>query len=228
MFHPVSSDSDEDSPVSNKNTHHLSPDDERILPDCKKRRVASTGLTHVLEGMDFRQRSGSFMDSFDSHTCNLPIVTNKYSPNTGTCQDTDVESEHSGSAFSAEKSRLSMSPISCTRLPVTPGPNRCSSGYGSTSCDKENQNLFQNQMKSNRRDSFLGKENYPLNFLESERCLKDTQDVETCESVEHGSPLPMEVASIKHTPKPMEMSYNVSYQYNFLITCALLNSIVHY
>lgn len=248
--------------------HLLSPDDENQLPDCKKRRVSSTGLTRVLEGMDFRQRSGSFMDSFDSHASNIPItnitgnldsVSEEMGRTVGELHDLsnmvfsaekshtpmlirtenfegvseliknenfqDLDHELSSSLISSDKSRLSISPLSSTRLPTTPASQTIplTSGYGSSinSSEASDMKLSENNFKSKRRHSFLGKENNPLNYLELKEAslLETTKDQASIEqNVPCASPLPMELvnASIKHTPKPMEMSYHVSIVLHFI------------
>jgi hypothetical protein len=67
MFSPVDYE-EEYSPASvDKNIHNLSPEEESLLPDCKRMRMLSTGLTQELNAIHFRDRSGSFMDSFESN-----------------------------------------------------------------------------------------------------------------------------------------------------------------
>ncbi|XP_031565283.1 serine/threonine-protein kinase greatwall-like [Actinia tenebrosa] len=258
MFSPIDLEEEYSPDAVIKNVHELSPDEESLLPDLKRRRVLSTGLTQELAAINFRDRTGSFMDSFESipehgDMCKeapMPVLQENIPYKTGVCEISepflspvfDSQSLNSCHKSPREVSNQTFlkSSIDGEKPPRTPlkTTHFLTSGY--SSCDivstdasriHGNTNLFNipdNLSYQTENNSctmnFVGNENSVPNVPADKLIVPSFDD--TChmelskkenwkdQRLLCMSPSiiasPIEMASVKLTPKPMETShYNV-------------------
>lgn len=243
MFSPVDLEEEYSSPEVIKNVHNLSPEEENLLPDLKRRRILSTGLTQELEAISLRNRTGSFMDSFESITEHGERCEETHF---AFSEEKTCETEVSSAFDPCHKSPIDASNETDGKMsPPTPlksqnsFPGHClTSGY--SSCDPKdvssihgNANLFKipddrtNPTENDRcRVNAGGNENRLPNVPDFVPSFDGTCRMEVTKEeyrIEQRirSPsinrTPIEMASIKLTPKPMETSHYVSITYLYSI-----------